>query len=196
MTRVKVCGLTRAEDIEVAVEAGAHALGFVFEPTSPRTVADRPEVLAMATSLPPLIQSVAVFAHAFAHPFLARFGAVQAFDPPEARCRIMAVRLTPGLRIEDVLARQFDAEAVLLDAYAADGYGGTGKRVDLGFAAELRQELTVPLILAGGLSPESVAEAVRVVRPYGVDASSGLESAPGIKDAERVRAYVAEALSA
>lgn len=198
MTRVKVCGLTRAEDVEVAVRAGAHALGFVFEPTSPRCVLERAEVLALAEDLPPFVQAVAVFGSFFQHPTAMALPVVQALDPPESehQIRLRTVRLSPTTSVEEVLAMELDADALVLDSYDPVRLGGTGARVDWGLAAEIVAEATLPVILAGGLGPENVAEAVRHVRPYGVDASSRLEVAPGIKDADRVARFVSEALAA
>lgn len=191
--KVKVCGLTRAEDVEVALDAGADALGFVFEPTSPRRVVD----CSLPASVGPFTIRVAVFGPCRA----ADTGCdlTQCTEGEPAGPWIRAWRLSP----EDTPASVATAiregrvpAALLLDAMGAGGYGGTGTLVDWGLAAEIVAAVSVPVILAGGLDARNVAEAVKRVRPYGVDASSGLEISPGIKDAQKVRAFVAAAKSA
>lgn len=189
---VKICGLTRREDAELATELGASGLGFVFEPSSPRYVGEGwyPDwLLGLA------VDRVAVFG-----PF--RPGVADLFDcfqatswegaepdvPSRVR-RIAAVRVRPGDSVPSILAQIGTANRLLLDAYDPGGYGGTGRRVDWSLAAEVVQASPVPVTLAGGLDPDNVAEAVEAVRPSMVDVSSGVESSPGIKDPARLRAF-------
>lgn len=191
--KVKVCGLTRAEDVAVALEAGADALGFVFEPTSPRRLLD----LELPASVGPFTQCVAVFGPC--RDMVTGCALTQCTEgaPPERWIR--AWRLSPGDTPESVAEAMRQGrlpEALLLDAMGPLGYGGTGTQVDWGLAAEIVAAVSMPVILAGGLDARNVADAVRRVRPYGVDASSGLETSPGIKDPEKVRAFVSAAKSA
>jgi phosphoribosylanthranilate isomerase len=104
--------------------------------------------------------------------------------------------LRPGQRAADLINQTINASAILLDAYREDSYGGTGVTIDWGVAAEIVQRADRSVILAGGLTPENVADAVRRVRPYAVDVSSGIEKQPGIKDWDRMRAFIEAAKSA
>ncbi|MCH8273165.1 MAG: phosphoribosylanthranilate isomerase [Armatimonadetes bacterium] len=201
MTRVKICGLTRVADVEAAVEAGAHALGFVFEPASPRFVGARPGAPAALGAVPPLVASVAVFGRLpKARPSGAlRCGAVQFTEGSPAGdewplMRIRAVRLHPGISVEEALGAE--GSALLLDTYDPNVMGGTGMPLDWDLAAEIVRGSERRVILAGGLTPENVAEAVRRVRPYAVDVSSGVEESPGVKDHAKIRAFVEAVRSA
>ena len=191
VTRVKVCGLTTLGDAEAAIEAGADALGFVFDPASPRRVAgsEVPEQLG------PFHVCVAVFG--VLEPRVTGCAWTQCSEGTPEGAWIRTIRLAEGATVEAVLtqlAREIrPPAAVLLDALVPGAHGGTGVPVDWGLAADLVQALPLPVILAGGLHPGNVAQAVRQVRPYAVDASSGLEQAPGVKDLEKVRAFVAQA---
>ena len=192
VTRVKVCGLARLEDAEHAADCGADALGFVFDPASPRRVGSA----EIPRRLGPYVLCVGVFGvHAQLDTGCALVQCTE--GSPVDRPFVRALRLGPESTVRSVLALLADEPhapaAVLLDACVAGVHGGTGHRVDWGLAAELVAAIEAPVILAGGLQPGNVAEAVRRVRPYAVDASSGLEVRPGIKDPERVRAFVAEA---
>lgn len=186
MTRVKICGITRWADAEAAIEAGADALGFIFEPSSPRFIGDSPE---LALRVPPFVESVAVFAGYYDHPGLAHFEAVQfaSGNPPRRLKRLKVFRL--GEEKQEAAAAYVDS-AILLDAFDEQAHGGTGKPVDWDVAAAIVQAARVPVVLAGGLNPDNVAEAIRKVRPYAVDVSSGVESAPGMKDHGKVRAFI------
>lgn len=186
---VKICGLRTQADAELAVVCGADLLGFVHEPSSPRWVGEAwaPEWLL---SLP--VPRVAVYGVAFAPPPPA-FTHVQAhtWEPEwiDARPRLSVYR--PGQGGEVPAAGEF----LVLDAFHPKHHGGSGLQVDWDLAAELVQASPIPVILAGGLTPENVAEAIRRVRPAGVDVSSGTEKAPGIKDSERLRAFIENAKS-
>lgn len=197
MARVKICGLTREEDVEAAIEAGADALGFVFERRSPRCIAQRHDLLDWIGRLPPFSPvRVAVFGpgEPFDNP---DFHFVQALSFPVELMhgRILTVRPTPDVDWDEVrrLANRILAEAIVVDAYDPETSGGTGKRVDPRWALEVKERIDLPLILAGGLTPDNVAEAIREVRPYAVDVSSGVEIAPGIKDHGKMRDFLSAA---
>lgn len=190
--RVKICGLTRPEDIACAVEAGADALGFVFETSSPRYVGIRwPDLLRC---IPPYIYRVAVFGPAPAE-IPEGVHAVQALwgDSP-ARVNgvdlIRTVRLGNGANIRQAREQASAISAILLDSFAPGQFGGTGLTVDWNLAQEFVEECPLKVVLAGGLTPENVAEAIQSVRPFGVDVSSGVETSPGIKSQEQIRRFI------
>jgi len=192
VTRVKICGLTRREDATLAIELGAHALGFIFEPSSKRFLSQVPPWIG---DLPPYVTRVAVFGNAPAAFVPPLFHAVQgacwplAAKPNDAFHRIAAVPCREATTMAEVLEAARQANAILLDAHVEGSYGGTGKRIDWHFAAQVVKNCPKPVILAGGLTPENVAEAIQRVRPYAVDVSSGVEAEPGIKDAGKLRAF-------
>lgn len=193
-TQVKVCGITRMEDAEWALECGADALGFVFEPSSPRYVGDSEVARTIPSRIGLHLRCVAVYAKL--PPILnlpVGYAAVQAIEGdnfPENHWAVRAIPCRPGLTIEGVLELAHNAQGILLDAYDPDAAGGTGKRADWDLARQLVEEQPKAVILAGGLNPDNVAEAVALVRPFAVDASSGLESAPGVKDRDKVRDFI------
>lgn len=202
MVFVKICGITNLEDALTAVDAGADALGFNFYPRSPRFIAPE-EARLIIEQLPEAVMSVGVFVNE-GEPEqvaqiarLARLKAVQLHgDESPEYCRrlrerfivIKALRVGESFTPESV--REYDADAILLDAFASGVRGGTGRVVDWSIARQVR-ELVPQLYLAGGLSVENVAEAIAIVEPYAVDACSHLEREPGRKDAGRVRAFIA-----
>ena len=192
VTRVKICGLTNAHDSEAAIDAGADALGFVFERTSPRFVGEGE--LAWLSVLPPVPVKVAVFGRVDRPVPKGLFDVVQGVEwevfPEPAPKRIHAIRLRPGQKPQDVVDTLVHANLVVLDAFSQSGWGGTGERVDWELAAEVVRLSHTPIMLAGGLTPENVAEAVARVKPFGVDVSSGVEERPGVKDIGKVRAFV------
>lgn len=198
MTRVKICGLTNAHDAEVAIDAGADALGFVFERTSPRFVGEGE--LPWLSVLPPLPIKVAVFGRVDRPVPRGLFDVIQGVEwevfPEPAPKRIHAIRLRPGQKPQDVVDTLVNANMVVLDAFSRSGWGGTGERVDWDLAAEVVRLSRTPIMLAGGLTPENVAEAVARVRPFGVDVSSGVEERPGVKDEGMVRAFIQAAKGA
>lgn len=199
--RVKICGITRLDDALHAVHCGADALGFVFYERSPRCVSPE-QVRTMIAALPPLVTTVGLFVNQTAEiirQVVAHCGLdvvqLHGDEPPEV-CRALApCRVIKALRLRDAESlrdlEHFPASAILLDAWVPDRFGGTGHRCDWQLAAEVAAGHTV--MLAGGLAPDCVAEAVRRVRPYAVDVSSGVESAPGVKDPEKVAAFICEA---
>jgi phosphoribosylanthranilate isomerase len=198
---VKICGLTRVEDARMAWAAGADALGLNFYPRSPRYVTAE-TAAALARTRPALGTVVGVFVNESPDVIRARvrecgLTAVQLHgdEPPEA-CAGYGVPVIKALRVrgpEDVeRARAYvgvgDVATLLLDG-AAPGYGGGGVGFDWSLVARL-SDAGVPVLVAGGLNPGNVQQAVRATRPYGVDVASGVEVSPGIKDAEAVRAFV------
>ncbi|HEV2913290.1 MAG TPA: phosphoribosylanthranilate isomerase [Pyrinomonadaceae bacterium] len=200
MVKIKVCGITNLEDALVAVDAGADALGFNFYRLSARfiTPADARRIIER---LPETVLSVGIFVNEERPETLARMadeaavGAVQLHgDESPEYCRalgdrfvIKALRVGEGFRPESASAYQ--TEAILLDALDRDARGGTGRTIDWRVARKVRA-LIPKLFLAGGLSPDNIEEALAAVEPYGVDACSGLECAPGRKDAARVRDFI------
>jgi phosphoribosylanthranilate isomerase len=191
MTWVKICGITSLEALDAAVEAGADALGFVFEPDTPRYVGDKLDaVRAWLRSMPEQIERVAVVGDAKnLPPDLKGFTAVQwvvGAPPPSALRRIKAYNPS---RSEPPPSRA-DAHMVLLDAFRPGAWGGTGEAVDWEEAAAFVRSSVLPVILAGGLTPANVTAAVRQVQPFGVDVSSGVESSPGVKSASLIREFI------
>jgi len=196
--RLKICGLTRREDLLCAVEAGADALGLVFYPPSPRFV-ELPTAVALAAAVPPFISIVGLFVNAEPAQVRATLAALPIHllqfhgDEDEAYCRqferpyIKAARVRPGMDLIQYAAGFPSAQAILLDAFV-DGYGGGGKVFDWALVPD---SLGKPLILSGGLDADNVAAAVRRLRPAAVDVSSGVEASKGIKDGAKIRAFAA-----
>jgi phosphoribosylanthranilate isomerase len=197
-TRIKICGLTRLEDVQAAVGAGADAIGLVFYPPSPRHV-DLAAASKLAHAVPPFITIVGLFVNADPALVKATLAAVPIHllqfhgDEDESYCRqfdhpyMKAARVKPGLDLVQYAAGFPSAQAILLDAFA-DGYGGGGKVFDWSL---IPPALGKPMVLSGGLDAGNVGEAMLRVRPAAVDVSSGVEAARGIKDAEKIRAFVA-----
>ncbi|EXI76609.1 MAG TPA: phosphoribosylanthranilate isomerase [Candidatus Accumulibacter phosphatis] len=195
--RVKICGLTRLQDLQQAVLAGADALGLVFYPPSPRHV-DLPTATRLACSAPPFVCLVGLFVNADPEWVRATLAAVPIHllqfhgDEDEDYCRqfdrpyIKAARVRPGLDLLQYASAFPSAQAILLDAFV-DGYGGGGKVFDWSLVPAA---LGKPLILSGGLDVDNVGEAVRRLQPAAVDVSSGVEASKGIKDAGKMRAFV------
>lgn len=190
---VKICGITRLSDAQVAVACGASAVGFIFWSKSRRWV-EPEQARAIARELPPFVTPVGVFVdetveriNAIAD--LVGLGAVQLHgdEAPEMVERLARPVVKAIGRIDEgVAARWPDRVTMLVDADDRVNYGGTGARADWSGAARLAAARRT--ILAGGVNPENVAEAVATVRPFGIDVSSGVEDAPGIKNPERIRA--------
>ena len=198
MIKVKICGLTRQQDAELACALGADAIGFIHERTSPRFIGD--EIEPWMNRLPPLVLKVAVFGKVDRSPHKGVYDLVQGVEwnefPESANTRIHVIRLRTGQKASDLTQQMVNASAILLDAYKEDAYGGTGHVVDWDLAAEIVQRAERPVILAGGLNPDNVAQAVRRVRPYAVDVSSGIEDRPGIKDSIKLRDFIQAAREA
>lgn len=203
--RVKVCGITSLEDALVAAEAGADAIGFIFHPPSPRFI--RPEAARkISDGLPPFVARVGVFVDS-SEERIAEVARVAGLDAIQLHGRETAdfcrrvgeTRVIKAFRVDgpavlEALA-EYSSMPWLLDSYVPGAFGGTGQTFNWDLACEaVRRGGRV--ILAGGLTPENVGRAVAAVRPYAVDVSSGVESAPGRKDAQRVRAFVTAAKGA
>ncbi len=197
-TRIKICGLTRPQDVIAAVEAGADAIGLVFYPPSARHVSFD-DAARLAALVPPFVTTVGLFVNAesaFVDEALRRVP-LQLLqfhgDEPVAECVrygrpwIKAARMRSGIDLVEFASLYPSASALLLDSFV-DGYGGGGKTFDWSL---IPQGLGKRLILSGGLDPDNVVEAVRRVRPWAVDVSSGVESGKGIKDAARMAAFIA-----
>ncbi|MGK2915015.1 MAG: phosphoribosylanthranilate isomerase [Porticoccaceae bacterium] len=203
-TRIKICGITRVEDGINAVRAGADAVGFVFYPASPRYI-DPARARDIVCALGPLVTTVALFVNESAGrvaTILAQTG-IQLLqfhgDEDAAYCDqfqrpyIKAIRMAPGLDPQAEIACFPDALGYLFDAWRADQYGGTGEVFDWRRLAGANGSA---LILAGGLTPDNVAEAIKIARPGAVDVSGGVESAPGVKDRGMIERFVAAVHSA
>jgi phosphoribosylanthranilate isomerase len=205
-TRVKICGITAWDDARLCVDLGASALGFNFYPSSPRAISPA-DAWSIIRRLPPFVEAVGVFVN---WPPLAvdglaralRLGSVQLHgaEPPaevdelfRKHRVIKAIRVKAGFRAAS-LSRYRAADAILLDGFVRGLHGGTGRTVDWKLARAARRYGRV--ILAGGLTPENVAEAIRVAQPYAVDVASGVEARPGRKDPGRLRALFAAIESA
>ena len=197
-TRIKICGLSREADVEVAVEAGADAIGFVFYPPSPRYVTLQ-RAAELAKRIPPFVDVVGLFVNEAQEGVQAACDAlpinVLQFhgDEDAAYCRqfsrpwLRAARVRPGLDLVE-FARSFsEARGLLLDAFV-EGYGGGGHVFDWTL---IPPGLPAHLVLSGGLNAENVGDAIRRVRPAAVDVSSGVEMSKGIKDHDKMRAFVA-----
>lgn len=198
--RAKICGITRLEDALDAVASGADALGFVFWPQSPRAVVPA-QAAAIIGRLPPFVTPVGLLVDPSPEEVRAAIGAgcgllqfhgdeSPGFCAQFAHPWIKALRMHDGV---DLHAAAHDyaaagAKGLLLDAFVPGVPGGTGQSFDW---TRVPRDLALPVILAGGLTPDNVEEAIRVVRPYAVDVSGGVEAAKGIKDRARVAAFLA-----
>jgi phosphoribosylanthranilate isomerase len=200
LTRVKICGITRWDDAQLAVELGAAALGFNFYPPSPRHI-DPAAARAIIVKLPPLITAVGIFANESNAEYVARAAresrvrVVQLHGPQfppldgalaDFPC-VRAVAVREGFRPE--MLREIGGDAFLLDAYDPELLGGTGKPFNWALAREANRFCTI--ILAGGLTPENVGQAIREVRPFAVDVASGVEASPGVKDQKKLGRFFA-----
>jgi len=206
-TRVKICGITRPSDARAAADAGADAIGLVFYPKSPRFLAVE-RALEIRDALPPFVQTVALFVNPDAAQVAQVIGRVkpamlqfhgeetprfcEEFGLPYIKaCRVKS-GVGGGVELLKYLRPFSRAAAWLLDSHVEE-YGGVGERFDWSLVPAVRER---PLVLSGGLTAANVAEAVRRVKPWGVDVSSGVESAKGIKDAVKIAAFVAEVRNA
>lgn len=201
MTRIKICGITHLEDALAAVSAGADALGFVFA-ESPRRVS--PDAARdIIRSLPPFVTTVGVFVgdepEAERIADTCGLGALQLHDGYSApyverlsgRRLILGVRMRDESSLSDIPGLQH-AGALLLDAWAPEAAGGTGRTFDWELAGRAAA-LGVPVIVSGGLGPDNVEDAIRRIRPYGVDVASGVEASPGRKNVDKVRLFIERA---
>ncbi len=210
MTVVKICGLTNLDDAQCAVEAGAELLGFILYPKSPRFIppACIAPITAALRELAPAVVMVGVFVNATPDDVARALDeaglhlAQLSGDEPPDHLRALQGRAYKAVReaaqadiylsaIQNPKSRVQNRPDLLLDANHPTLYGGSGMRADESLAATLSRQCR--LLLAGGLTPDNVADAIRVARPWGVDVSSGIESAPGRKDHAKVRAFIAAA---
>lgn len=199
-TRVKICGITRPEDGVAAARLGADAIGLVFYPQSPRAVSIE-QAQAIVCALPPFVTVVGLFVDARPEQVRAVLEAVPIdllqFHGDECgadcvgfgRPYIKAIAMRSGLDVNGYASAYPEAVGFLLDAHQDGVPGGTGQRFDW---ARVPSDFKRPVILAGGLNPNNVAEAIRGVRPYAVDVSSGVEVSKGIKDAAKIAAFLQE----
>ncbi len=198
-TKVKICGITNLPDAQAAIAAGADMLGLVFYDQSPRNLTI-PAAAEITRQLPPDVLRVGLFVNA-EEPFI--FSAIQACglnllqfhgDEPPEFCTQFGMMTIKAFRISDAASlaglRHYATDAYLLDAYTPGIRGGSGHRFNWELAVQA-SEFGKPIFLAGGLTPENVGEAVRQVRPFAVDVSSGVELAPGKKDAAKIQNFIA-----
>lgn len=197
-TRIKICGITRIEDALAAAQAGADAIGLVFYPPSPRYVSVE-QARAIVGSLPPFVSAVALFVNAApaevervidrVRPALLQFHG----DESPADCErfghpyLRAARMRDGFDLLDFAQRFSTSRALLLDAFVP-GYGGAGEVFDW---SRIPANVAHPLVLSGGLHAANVTQAIRRVRPWGVDVSSGVEASKGVKSARRIAEFIA-----
>ncbi len=200
MTRIKICGLTREQDIHAVASHGADALGLVFYEKSPRHVSV-PQAAGLARAVPPFLTVVGLFVNPtvdYVREVLAKVPLdVLQFHGEEApefcasfgKPYLKAIRVKAGVDLVECAARYVGAQGLLLDAYVEGTQGGTGESFDW---ALIPHNLPLPVILSGGLHAGNVAQAVAQVQPYAVDVSSGVEASKGIKDAAKVAAFIKE----
>ncbi|MDT8998796.1 phosphoribosylanthranilate isomerase [Paucibacter sp. APW11] len=195
-TRIKICGLTREADVDVAVEAGADAIGFVFYAKSPRAVTPA-RAAELARRLPPFVTPVGLFVNATEAELQAALQALPQMllqfhgDESRADCEraarpyLRAARMEPGFDLLDFASRFSSAQGLLLDAHV-EGYGGGGKVFDWSL---IPRNVPSPVALSGGLHAGNVIEGILRVRPWAVDVSSGVEEAKGLKSATLMRQF-------
>ncbi len=199
--KIKICGITNADDAKVAVEAGADAVGFVFHSASPRRV-EPDAARAIIAQLPPFVLPVGVFVNEevkVVRDIMDACGLALAQlhgDETAAYCESLGRPVLRAIRLKDrgslLALAEYKGRArvrgFVLDAFSESAFGGTGRVADWVLAAEAAK--AAPVLLAGGLTPQNVGEGVRQVRPYGVDVSSGVEASPGKKDQAKMRDFV------
>lgn len=198
-TRVKICGITRTEDALSAVNHGADAIGLVFYAPSPRCLTIE-QAVAVTATLPPFVSVVALFVNPTVSEVKAVLSAVRVDilqfhgDESEKECAqyglpyLKAVRIKSDTNLIQYAQRYHRAKALLLDTYSDNAVGGTGQVFDWQL---IPKKMPMPIILAGGLTPENVTDAIYQVQPYAVDVSGGVEQSKGIKDATKIAAFMA-----
>ena len=198
MTKVKICGFTNAENAQQAALTGIDAIGLNFYAKSPRHV-NIDSAREIVAALPPFVNKVGLFVNA--NPSLidevlceVALDTLQFHgDESPSDCAqyempfIKAIRVSPEVDLIKTANEYYQAGALLLDTYQSDFYGGSGKSFDWSLA---KIELDLPIILAGGLTPDNVSAAIDIAQPYAVDVSSGVESAKGLKDIDKIRAFI------
>ncbi len=196
MTRIKICGITNRPDALAAAEAGADALGFIAVPGSPRYV-DTQEQFEISEDLPLFVRRVVVTqrpeeAEEYMLDYVQYYEETAHWHNAVAlrQERIRAFRMQGESSLREIETYTETIGAVLLDTYHKGMLGGSGETFDWSLAARAKALTDKPIILAGGLTPENVQEALEAVRPFAVDVSSGVESAPGVKDHAKIKAFV------
>ncbi|CAG4883447.1 N-(5'-phosphoribosyl)anthranilate isomerase [Georgfuchsia toluolica] len=196
-TRIKICGLTRAEDVDAAINAGVDAIGFVFYPPSPRNLAIE-QAAALAARVPPFVTRVGLFVNENESAVKQALAAValdllqfhgeesEAYCCSFGRPYIKVARVRPGLDLVEFARSYPSAAGLLLDSYV-EGYGGKSETFDWSI---IPSRLPLPVILSGGLHGGNVAAAIRQLHPWAVDVSSGVESSKGIKNAAKIADFV------
>jgi phosphoribosylanthranilate isomerase len=203
-TRVKICGITNVADGLAAAEAGADMIGLMFYESSPRHVTVK-EAAAISLELPPFVLRVGVFVNPTEELVTRAIGecklSLLQFHGEENSefCGQFGLMSLKAFRIRDAASlavlEKYETDAFLLDAFSPEARGGTGEKFNWDLAVEA-QKFGRPIFLAGGLSPGNVGAAVKQVRPFAVDVSSGVESSPGKKDPEKIRAFISAVKSA
>lgn len=201
-TRVKICGITNLEDARAAVDCGADALGFIFVEESPRYVGRFPAALVGSLAgLPPFVNRVMVCRNLSAALLDTRgdFDTIQFYmddwcgvfpSGPKRFIHALRIKDESSLTEIETAVTKTETGALLLDAYHPDKLGGSGETFNWELAREAKERFQKPIILAGGLTPENVGDAIAAVRPYAVDVSSGVEAEPGRKDHAKLRAFM------
>ena len=195
--KVKICGMTNLKDVKVAVDGGVDAVGFIFYKKSPRSVTMQ-AVREIVLELPPFVDSVGVFVNETAEQINkisdhCKLDRVQLHgDESPAFCKKIRRRVIKVIRVKDIQSLKklsdYPVSSFLLDTFSEDQYGGTGKVFDWNLAFPAKKY--GPIILAGGLTPINVRQAIQRIQPYGVDVCSGVESQPGIKDHKKMQAFL------
>jgi phosphoribosylanthranilate isomerase len=198
-TRIKICGITRVEDARAAIAAGADAIGLVFYGPSARVVSIE-QARAIVAAVPPFVSVVGLFVDESAETIRGVLNRVNlsllqfhGSETPD-QCRLYerpylkAIHMRDDVDLRNEEARFADAAGLLLDAFTQDRFGGSGRTFDW---SRVPAQRTKPIVLAGGLTPENVGEAIRRVRPAAVDVTSGVEAAKGVKDPAKIAAFVA-----
>ena len=203
-TQVKICGVTNVADALAAAAAGADMIGLNFYDGSPRFISV-PTAAEISRALPPFVLRVGVFVNPAEELVMRAIGesnlSLLQFhgDEPSDFCTQFGLMSVKALRVQNAESlkqlENFHTDAFLLDAHSKSGLGGTGEKFNWDLAVEA-QKFGKPIFLAGGLTPENVADAVRKVRPFAVDVASGVESAPGKKDHAKVKAFIQAVRSA
>ena len=198
MTKVKICGFTDPDNARDASIAGVDAVGLVFYDKSPRNV-DVQKAQEIIDALPPFVNRVGLFVNAnpsFVDEILCEVpldtlqfhGDESLLDCTQYQMPfIKSLRVRPDTNVVQVAEQFSSASAILLDSFNPSNFGGTGEAFDWSLACV---DISLPIILAGGLNSDNVSSAIRQVRPYAVDASSGVESAPGVKDIDKIEAFI------
>ena len=198
MTKVKICGFTEPNNARDAALAGVDAIGLVFYDKSPRNV-DIHSAQKIIEALPPFINRVGLFVNAnpsFIDEILCEVpldtlqfhGDESVLDCAQYQMPfIKSLRVKPDTNVKEIAENFSSASALLLDSFSPSSYGGTGESFDWSLACV---KISLPIILAGGLTVDNVADAIKQVYPYAVDASSGVESAPGVKDIDKIEAFI------